>query len=156
MGGRTSRWTPHKYICVSVFCSLGPLWVWTPQPRLTPWKRNSSLRARSCKTPRISATRYLFTWPASLLAPGIYYRCVPKDRPNAADGFGAPVERFPRPLAGDEFRPCLALNQLIVTRGSSGSYLDLFSSWQRRKLPAGGIFSSSSSSSSNSQLLWFY
>lgn len=68
-----------------------PCRVLTPLPRSAPWKRNSSSKAKSCKTPRTSATRYLTPPPASLLAPGSSCQCLPPGAtadPNGASRAG--------------------------------------------------------------------
>ena len=64
--------------------------VWTPLPRLAPWKRNFLSKAKSCKTPRTSVTRYLFPQPASLLAAGSSRQYMPRDLPGAAAGAEPP------------------------------------------------------------------
>lgn len=70
-----------------VFFYLGLLCrAWTPLPRLAPWKRNFSSKAKSCKTLRTSVTRYLFPQPASLLAPGSSRQYMPREPPGAAAG----------------------------------------------------------------------
>ena len=74
-----------------VFFHPGLLYqVWTPLPRLAPWKRNFLSKAKSCKTPRTSVTRYLFPQLASLLAAGSSRQYMPRDLPGAAAGTEPP------------------------------------------------------------------